>query len=365
MGWLSGWNYRKKITIQGGNLDANQTWFPVYVYLDPSSSGANLGSKIRDDGFDIRFTKSDEETLLYYERESYSEAAGNSTGHFWVSKSDWTINADGTTYIYMYYGKSDATDGSDGLSGNVWDSNFIAVYHLKETPDGTADEIKDSSGTGLHMTGKGGYPDSVTGKIYNGLDCDGSTEYADDSSTSFKILGDLTVSFWMTKGSLSDYRAVLAIEGGSGEDEADNGTIYLDGNNSNADIGYIHEYGSGDNEANVFNTNLVTDELTYLSFIRDVTANTVKCYKNSGLVDTFDYTNDPTCTGSTMILNLGCRTGPAFYWDGTYDELRVSNTDRTAAWQKFEYFNMSETDNELTWLGEESQDININVIEVE
>ena len=40
--------------------------------------------------------------------------------------------------------------------------------------------------------------------------------------------------------------------------------------------------------------------------------------------------------------------------DGKMDEVRVSNTERTAAWAGFEYHNMYESDNELTWDSQES-----------
>ena len=40
-------------------------------------------------------------------------------------------------------------------------------------------------------------------------------------------------------------------------------------------------------------------------------------------------------------------------WDGLIDEVRISSTNRSADWIKFEYRNIAETDNELTWAAEE------------
>ena len=84
--WLTGYTYRKKITFQTTNVDADLTLFPAYVYLDPTGSGSGLAGLIQDDGDDIRFTELDGDAELVFELEpgSYSEAAGNSTGHFWV-----------------------------------------------------------------------------------------------------------------------------------------------------------------------------------------------------------------------------------------------------------------------------------------
>ena len=50
------WQYRKKITINGGLIDADLTDFPVLVKL--TSSNFEF-SQARSDGYDIRFTKSD------------------------------------------------------------------------------------------------------------------------------------------------------------------------------------------------------------------------------------------------------------------------------------------------------------------
>jgi len=44
---------------------------------------------------------------------------------------------------------------------------------------------------------------------------------------------------------------------------------------------------------------------------------------------------------------------PVDFWDGIIDEVRISSIARTAAWIKFEYYNMAEADNELTWWMEE------------
>jgi hypothetical protein len=82
--WLSGWSYRKQITIDQTRVDSDLINFPVYIFLDPARSGSGLASKIRDDGYDIRFTSSDGTTVLSYERESYFETSGHSMGHFWV-----------------------------------------------------------------------------------------------------------------------------------------------------------------------------------------------------------------------------------------------------------------------------------------
>jgi len=79
MAWLTGWTYRKKITIDETKVDADLTDFPVLVKL--TSTNFDF-SKARSDGYDIRFTSSDGTTLLKYERERHD--ATNQVAEYWV-----------------------------------------------------------------------------------------------------------------------------------------------------------------------------------------------------------------------------------------------------------------------------------------
>ena len=149
MAFLTGWDFRKEITVQDTNIDGALTDFPVCVKLNADE---DIGDEARADGYDIRFTQSDGETLLKYEREAWTGGNGDdATAVFWVKSN---LASSGGATIYIYYGKADASDGED--ANNVWDANYLAVWHLKESGDGTGDEFVDSSGTGNHGTGGGG-----------------------------------------------------------------------------------------------------------------------------------------------------------------------------------------------------------------
>ena len=78
-GWLNGWNYRRQLTINGGLVDELLTDFPVLVKLDSSFFDF---SKVKTNGEDIRFTNSDETTLLKYEIEKWNSASGQA--QIWV-----------------------------------------------------------------------------------------------------------------------------------------------------------------------------------------------------------------------------------------------------------------------------------------
>jgi hypothetical protein len=189
---LSQWKYRIPLTINGSLIDANLTDFPVLVKLN--SSRFNF-SKARSDGFDLRFALPDG-TLLKYERERHD--ANNQVAEYWV-KIPSVLSGQNTTF-YLYFSNSSAPDGADPT--NVWDSNFVAVYHLQGSYNGTSGEVKDSTANPANGTGGGGntsrVPTQSDAKIGKGQYFDGTDDYIDfDNPTKLQLTGALTAEVWI------------------------------------------------------------------------------------------------------------------------------------------------------------------------
>ena len=127
--------------------------------------------------YDIIF-KTSGGTQLDHEVEYWSATTGKLIA--WVRIPTLDYNDD--TVIYMYYGNSAITSSQEDAAG-VWDSNYVAVWHLKESGDGTADEYTDSTSYGNHGQGGGGTSGYVPGQwagteIINGAqDFDGTDDY--------------------------------------------------------------------------------------------------------------------------------------------------------------------------------------------
>jgi hypothetical protein len=107
---LSGWQYRKQITISPSLVgpalaDFPLTNFPLYVRI---SGDASIGANALSTGYDIRFTSSDGTTGLAYQRERFSITSGYASGDFWVQVP---VVSPSNTTIYIYYGNSAAADG--------------------------------------------------------------------------------------------------------------------------------------------------------------------------------------------------------------------------------------------------------------
>jgi len=104
--WLTGWNYRRPITITN-TLAQTLTDYQVRIELDPTY--AEIFENANPDGSDIRFTLSDGVTKIPYWIQKWDSV--NKEAIIWVKVS---IPANGETTIYMYYGNPTAASESNG-----------------------------------------------------------------------------------------------------------------------------------------------------------------------------------------------------------------------------------------------------------
>jgi hypothetical protein len=104
--WLTGWSYRRPITISSTLSLSN---YQILVQVDTASLIS--AGKMRSDGGDIRFTDSDGATLLSYWIEPGT--VNTASTKIWVKVP--SIPA-GTKTIYMYYGNPSATSQSNSVA---------------------------------------------------------------------------------------------------------------------------------------------------------------------------------------------------------------------------------------------------------
>jgi len=175
------------ITIDNTNIDENLTNFPVLIHLSTSCGQNNFNAssfftelssenyrkkiKIEDDGGNE----------CYVEIEKFDEVANE----VWLWVRVPTVYFGQTTVLTLYY-DVDVVDNTSyiGDTGqvaavNVWDANYLAVYHLNESPEGGATGAIRDSTVANNATPYGTMleEDLVNGKIYQGLAFDGSDDY--------------------------------------------------------------------------------------------------------------------------------------------------------------------------------------------
>lgn len=339
MTWLTGWGFRKEITIDDTNVDGNLTDFPAYVLIDADADF----HEAKADGYDIRFTQSDGETLLKYEREYWTGGDGSAaTAHYWVKVP--SILATGGATIYCYYGKADAPDGED--AANVWDANFKGVWHMT---DALTTTIADSSGNGRTGTKSAdGHPTEIAdGKIYKAQNWDGD-EYIDEDN-GIVASYPYTLSAWSKTTDTNNH--IL---------------VFVGDKDTQQRYSFIGEWWDGGVAFARAIEQWTTDDVLGTISLSDGTWHHVvgvfgsstsrKIYTDGG--DMVEGTTDIDDTAFFDRWAIGAErsTDTRTFWDGDIDEVRITNDARTAEEIKFEHANINEGDNELTWGGEESEE---------
>lgn len=138
------WLYRRAITIDETKVDDDLTNFPVMVGFASSTISFD---KMREDGFDVRFTQSDGTTLLDYERALHSSSsAATLQGVYFVRFLN--VASSTATTGYIYYGNSAASDAASSTA--VWNTDYKSVYHLEQ---GNADALDSKEVNTLTKTG--------------------------------------------------------------------------------------------------------------------------------------------------------------------------------------------------------------------
>jgi len=332
MAWLASHSYREAITIDNTNVDGDLSEFPIRVKITARS---DLAAVALANGHDVRFTESDGQTLLKYEREKWSVSGGALTAEVWVKVT--AITSASPTTIYMYVGDPDAADGEDAT--NVWDGNFVAVYHLNN--------LLDSSGNGNTLTGYGDVGSPTGGQTGQIGDCylfdDADNQYLKCDFAGISV-APLTMSAWFKsdlageqaicwigdKDVTSDWWALLADRAGVSKWSA---ILCVDGlfertRSSNQWLINTWHYAA---------TRIVsaTERNIYLDAAGEVTG------------------TDSLTPDNIDALAIG-RTGdfsPDRPFSGYIDEVRVSDIVRSVVWLKFEYYNMGSANQEITWGG--------------
>src|SRR5262249_7529463 len=155
-------------TSLGASCTTSLTNFPFLVSIsgDLELRKASDGGYVQSaNGYDIVFSDN-YNNPLDHEIEQYTSSPAGATLVAWVRLP--TLSILGSTKIVMRYGNASVTVSTANPTG-VWDSNFKAVWHLKETGAGAAGEYLDSTSNANNGQGGGGtaaaVPTRTTGQI--------------------------------------------------------------------------------------------------------------------------------------------------------------------------------------------------------
>jgi len=342
--WDNSWNYKKKLTFDNSGQSENLTNFPVLVKL----TAANFDfTKAQSNGEDIRFVDSDETTALKYEIEKWDNSAQEA--YIWV-KVPQIDGSSSTDYIYMYYGNGSASDAQD--AENVWDANFVMVQHFQETTGNHLDSTSNNNDTDtVSVTSQG----TAAGKI-GGADefVRSSSDYVEVPHSSTLDLITYTIEFWFKADTPSVAIQSLVARGEDWTNDIAQWVIELDDAQNPDKIQLWYEESNDADHYYPTNTSISADTWYYFTVTRDESGNENIIYLQGEAENTNSDTTTPGSVSTPVTIGAR-RNAPSTiqdYFDGIIDEVRISNTARSADWIKASY--LSETDAFITFGEEET-----------
>ncbi len=339
-------NYYKELIIDhskvSGLTPLNDFPFLISIY------DSDLHENVQSSGNDIAF--SDGITWLDHEMELF-ERDYNATHTklvVWVRLPSLSTTVD--TIIYLYYGN--ATMSPRENPTGVWDTNYKGVWHSSEDPTGT---IYDSTSNNNDGTPQGsmGSADQVDGQIGGSLNFDGNDEYIDcGNPTELQITGSITVEAWCK----ADYFGNTYLVSKNGPSDQRCWDISFD--EINLTHGYvIYRYAlNGEGHADdVGNVTVAINQWYHVVGVFDASTYS-RLFLNGQMVDENTTNILSSQYDAPNNLRFGARGDdpPPNYFDGTIDEVRISNIARSADWIKTEYDNQLDP-NSFYSIGEENE----------
>ena len=332
--WNYEWNYRKLITINSSQVDSTLSNFPVLINL---ASDPDLVAHAQPDGDDIVFILDSDNTKLNHEIELFNGTKGQLIA--WVNVTSLSGSTD--TEIYMYYGNS--TCSSQENVAGVWDSNYIAVWHLSETP--TVDKYAyDSTSNSNNGTFEGNmtYDDQVTGQIDGCLDFDGLDDNVDLPDGVSSLLGGAsaaTISVWTKRSTIGTRDSIIDLTITSIyskmylEFQADN-KVRVGGRANSSDTF----------QSEITNSTFLSNTWYNIVGILNIANDDIIIYNNGKNQPT---NGSPSWKQTTFDANVGWKhaigTAAAVINShaGQIDEVQISKVARNASWIKTSYNTMN------------------------
>ncbi len=351
-GWYnSGWSYRKPITIDHTKVNtATGTTtplsnFPVLISVtDPQLEYTTYGGDVASStGADILFVSGDGVTLLNYEIENYSSSTGQLIA--WVKIPSLSSTQD--TTIYEYFGNANAPAETTGNKTGTWDTNYKAIWHF---PNGSALSANDSTGVNngtIHGT------TATSGQIGGAANfASGSSQYI--SAGSNASLTDLatstaTYSFWINLPTTQDEMVLAKDNNGGNAGWAIDNVASTTPTLGSKGLRFIEYAGTTNMAAGIAPLNLNTWYYVVIVGDGSLTKANQKIYLN-GVLQTLTASGNgsgtrSTDSGQTMYMGYNYPTTDVNVnlstFNGSLDEVRLSNTARSADWIATEYNNQN------------------------
>jgi RHS repeat-associated protein len=337
----NGYSYQRAIVIDHTKVpNTDQVNFPFLFNTTDSllATTANGGHVTSSNGYDIIFTSDAAgQNILNFEMEQYNPATGQVVS--WVGIPTLSHTTD--TVLYMFYGNYSITTSQQNPTA-VWDSNYLGVYHLAGVEIGTAaDSTVNGNNAPLNSVS------AATGEIDGAASFNGASSYMQMPSADFASYltsGSTTTGFTASFGEWFKTAAAGVLL--SQDDRTKPGSspsgwvpaLYVDTAGSLRASMFWH--GSSSNQ--IVTTTAYNDNKWH--FVVDTYANgTETLYVDGQNTGSQQETENGYESLYSYFIGTGETSGwPAangtwLYFNGSLDEISVSNIARSADWIATEY----------------------------
>ncbi len=307
--------------VDGQVTGGPHTDFPLLVSLTEPylRDAANGGDVVRADGFDIYFSGDPEGTMrLSHEVERYD--AGKGVLIAWVKVPALTAS----TVIYLRYGSTTITTSQEDVAA-VWSAGYVAVLHL--------DGATDASGHATQVTMQ------TTANVETPMDR-GHTFDGDDDRV---IVASQTIDNIFATGGTAEgwFFADTYGENGFGrlwdKGNGSGWSLSLDDNNATQALVFVHGDAVDTAEWHAPNNSVSLNSWHHTAIVYDKRsdANDPLIYidgvQQVGIIE-FDQPTAPMDDDAAAQLMVANRGAGDRTFDGTLDELRLSNVVRSPEW---------------------------------
>lgn len=331
------WSKRRKITINNAAQAENLVNFPLLVRVDSTRIDY---SAMQSAGQDLRFYDGDGVTLLSHEIERW-DSSGNSYIWVRVPQIDASSSSDS---IVMCYGNSTAADGQAPTA--VWNSNFRAVWHFSSTTTASDSTANGFAGTNNTIA----EADGQVGKAYS---FNGTSSWVDLGQNKSFIGGNsfTTISAWIApSATIAATKNILAItKSGTPPINSSRVTFGGDATNNFAAGGRADDSAPSNATQSTTASPLISNSWQFLSVVIDYAGQDIRFYYNGSLIadnnaSLASWTAASLSSTPSANAAIGAEDdGSAFYFPGKIDELRLSDSARSAAWIAADYKSVSDT----------------------
>lgn len=337
--WDTDWTYYTKITVANSFVTNDTSGFPLTVYLSDA-----IGDKA-DDGDSIRFVNSANDTEFKYDKDYWVD---NELRVFHVNITE--VVTSGSDFTFNVYYNNSGASAPTYVASDVWDINYSAVYHLGDASGNILDSAWKRNGTGI--TGNPLY--QQTGKVGYGMTFDGTLDGAKiPEDFGFASLPKWSVEIWYNGNSWDSI-------GGKDNFFTPKGEVKSTAQWNDADDQIDFQW-------------KVSGVVYYAEVLKDADApppvdtwQYVACTYDTGDVGRVFHNASYAAENTSGAIEaqayqnyIGCGSDnadlPNNEFDGTLDEVRVSDTKRNATWLELSFHSQNNSDGFISFGTEQIQ----------